>query len=147
MSVFPAESICASSPCQHQGTCTEMETGYTCYCQPGWTGDHCQIGETYPDSKLHGANMGTSWGRQDPGGSHVGPMNFAVWVASNDRHTRHNLTDRVETATARFSVFRFVWAGYYVIVQWRKRRHIHFLRYGKAVNIPLIDLPMSIRIH
>ena len=23
--------------------------------------------------------MGPIWGRQDPGGPHVGPMNFAVW--------------------------------------------------------------------
>ena len=34
----------------------------------------------YPDNKVHGANMGTIWGRQDPGGPHVGPMNFAIWV-------------------------------------------------------------------
>ena len=27
-----------------------------------------------PDSKVHGANMGPIWGRQDPGGPHVGPM-------------------------------------------------------------------------
>ena len=33
-----------------------------------------------PDSKVHGANMGPIWGRQDPGGLHVGPMNFALWV-------------------------------------------------------------------
>ena len=32
-----------------------------------------------PDSKVHGANMGPIWDRQDPGGPHVGPMNFAVW--------------------------------------------------------------------
>ena len=32
-----------------------------------------------PDSKVHGANMGPIWGRQDPGGPHVGPMNFANW--------------------------------------------------------------------
>ena len=31
-----------------------------------------------PDSKVHGANMGSIWGRQDPGGPHVGPMNFAI---------------------------------------------------------------------
>ena len=31
-----------------------------------------------PDSKVHGANMGPIWGRQDPGGVHVGPMNFAI---------------------------------------------------------------------
>ena len=32
-----------------------------------------------PDSKVHGANMGPIWGRQDPGGPRVGPMNFAIW--------------------------------------------------------------------
>ena len=32
-----------------------------------------------PNSKVHGANMGPIWGRQDPGGPNVGPMNFAIW--------------------------------------------------------------------
>ena len=32
-----------------------------------------------PDSKVHEANMGPIWGRQDPGGPHVGTMNFAIW--------------------------------------------------------------------
>ena len=32
-----------------------------------------------PDSKVHGAKMGPRWGRQEPGGPHVGPMNFAIW--------------------------------------------------------------------
>ena len=35
-----------------------------------------------PNSKIHGANMGPIWGRQDPGGPHVGPMDFAIWVCS-----------------------------------------------------------------
>ena len=35
--------------------------------------------EADPDSKVHGAYMGTTWGRQDPGGPHVGPMNLAIW--------------------------------------------------------------------
>ena len=33
----------------------------------------------YPDSKVHGANMGPIWGRQDPGGPYVGPVKFAIW--------------------------------------------------------------------
>ena len=33
-----------------------------------------------PNSKVHGANMGPIWGRQGPGGHHVGPMNFAIWA-------------------------------------------------------------------
>ena len=33
-----------------------------------------------PDSKAHGAIMGPMWGRQNPGGPQLGPMNFAIWV-------------------------------------------------------------------
>ena len=40
---------------------------------------HCKILKNTPDSKVHGANMGPSWGRQDPVGPHVGPKNFAIW--------------------------------------------------------------------
>ena len=36
--------------------------------------------QNYPDSKVYGANMGPTWGRQDPGGPHVGPMNIVIWV-------------------------------------------------------------------
>ena len=35
-----------------------------------------------PDSKVHGANMGPIWDRQDPGEPHVGPMNLAIWDVS-----------------------------------------------------------------
>ena len=37
---------------------------------------------TVPDNKVHGANMGPIWGRQDPGGYHVGPIKFAIWDVS-----------------------------------------------------------------
>ena len=47
--------------------------------------EHCLLGAEIrnfcwadPDSKVHGANMGPIWGRQDPGGPHVGPMNIAI---------------------------------------------------------------------
>ena len=35
--------------------------------------------DAIPDSKDPGAYMGPTWGRQDPGGPHVGPMDFAIW--------------------------------------------------------------------
>ena len=41
--------------------------------------DFIGIAVIVPDSKVHVANMGPIWGRQDPGGPHVGPMNFAIW--------------------------------------------------------------------
>ena len=30
-------------------------------------------------ARFMGANMEPIWGRRDPGGPHVGPMNFAIW--------------------------------------------------------------------
>ena len=34
-----------------------------------------------PNNKVRGANMEPIWGRQDPYGPHIGPMNFAIWEA------------------------------------------------------------------
>ena len=39
-----------------------------------------QLRGAYPDGKVYGADMGPIWGWQDPGGPHVGPMNFAIWI-------------------------------------------------------------------
>ena len=38
---------------------------------------------TFPDSKVHGACVGPTWDRQDPGGPHVGPVNLAITVLNN----------------------------------------------------------------
>ena len=40
----------------------------------------CVVGVGYPDSKAHRNTMGPIWGRQVPGGPHVGPMKFIIWV-------------------------------------------------------------------
>ena len=39
----------------------------------------CLEKQGVPDSKIHGANVGPTWGRQDPGGPHAGHMNLAIW--------------------------------------------------------------------
>ena len=38
----------------------------------------------YPDKKVHEAYMGHTWGQQDPGGSHVGPMILVIWVPTQE---------------------------------------------------------------
>ena len=35
--------------------------------------------QSTPDSKVHEANTGPIWGRQDLGGPHVGPVNLVIW--------------------------------------------------------------------
>ena len=62
---------------------------------PKWWREHQWVGNdgmdfdqtTFPDSKVHGANMGPIWGRQDPGGPHVGHMNLVIWVGWSYKHT------------------------------------------------------------
>ena len=55
-----------------------------------------QLGKIYPYSNVHGANMEPIWGRQDPDGPHVGPMNFAIWGAkqASDVHNTDPLRDK-----------------------------------------------------
>ena len=46
----------------------------------GWIAPVTRFGwqHNFPDSKVDGAKMGHTWGRQDPGGPHAGPMNLAT---------------------------------------------------------------------
>ena len=61
----------------------EAPKGFHHYCHDAnYANFVTECWDNYPDSKVHGANMGPIWGRQDPGGTHVGPMNFAIWVQS-----------------------------------------------------------------
>ena len=47
--------------------------------------------ETYADIKVHGANMGSIWGRQDPGGPYVGPMNLAIWDKEGETMKKYKI--------------------------------------------------------
>ena len=57
---------------------------------------NCTVCINYPDYKVHGANMGPIWGRQDPGGPYVGPMNFAIWVVTQSK-VRHRSSDSTDS--------------------------------------------------
>ena len=58
----------------------DMFTAWLCFVLLWLCCEFQQIHTVYPDSKIHGANIGPTWGRQDPGGPHVGHMNLAIWV-------------------------------------------------------------------
>ena len=50
-----------------------------------------------PDSKVHGANMGLIWGRQDSGEPYVGPMNFAIWHFITDNKTKNSDRSKIKS--------------------------------------------------
>ena len=62
--------------CSDNGLSIRRPSSIWCWRSTNWTSGN------NPDSKVHGANMGPIWGRQDPGGPHVGPMKFSIWEAS-----------------------------------------------------------------
>ena len=59
----------------------------------------CDLSSTldYPDSKVHGANMGPTWVLSAPDGPHVGPMNLAIRVVEGLPHVsttfQNSITD------------------------------------------------------
>ena len=50
-----------------------------------WKAVSIMLNHQLPDSKVHEANMGPIWGRQDPGGPHVGHRNLAIWAVAGKR--------------------------------------------------------------
>ena len=54
--------------------------------QSSWFKFHCnafprvQLTINQSDSKVRGANIGPTWGQEDPGGPIVDPMNLAIWA-------------------------------------------------------------------
>ena len=40
----------------------------------------CDKTRPHPDSKVYEDSTGPTWGRQDPGGPHVAPLNLVIWA-------------------------------------------------------------------
>ena len=62
-----------------------------------------------PDGKVHGANMEPIWGRQDPDGSHVGPVNFAIWGYPENMLNKEWSVPRLETITNHVTSHLWKW--------------------------------------
>ena len=43
-----------------------------------WWSPTPSLSKRDPEGKVHRANIGPIWGRQDPSGPHAGPMNFCL---------------------------------------------------------------------
>ena len=57
----------------------------------------CSCGSSGQEVRIHGANMRPIWGRQDPGGPQVGPMNsnFCVPVTGSFPSQRSSYVESV----------------------------------------------------
>ena len=76
--------------------------------------------------------MGPIWVRQDPGGSHVGPMNFAIWATDCFRRRLYHMDNSMSallevlisfsyTATVDMELsYLSLWG--YNFVSWREMR-------------------------
>ena len=73
--------------------------------KPSWILQPVQI-DTYPDSKVCGANMVPIWGRQDPGGPHVGLMNLAIWVVLTS--IKHLFVRCIILYSSNISIFNYM---------------------------------------
>ena len=69
-----------------------------------------------PESKVHGANMGPIWGRQDPGGPQVGPMNFVMLGGMEQKSEPSTLEI--------FPVALFSFAGVCLVIFWNLTCHV-----------------------
>ena len=94
-----------------------------------------------PDNKVHEAGMGPTWGRQDPGGPHVGPMNFAIRAGIN-------LTIAVQAMLIAFYVHRITilltssirlpWCyvqNHLLSLGWLCYWHVRYLRWDAGATV------------
>ena len=79
-----------------------------------------------PDSKVHGANMGPIWGRQDPGGPHVGPMNFAIWD-STEQEVKHRFFFN-------FAAYQWLWVYLHKPADIIHYRHLDLASYKSPLR-------------
>ena len=84
--------------------------------------------ENYPDSKIHGANMGPTCVLSVPGGSHVGPMNFAFWICLSRQISRKINVKLLATAIMlpwfdAFACYKITQTRRWIYVRSRAFRH------------------------
>ena len=93
-----------------------------------------------PDSKVHVVNMGPIWGRQDPGGPHVGPMNFAIWDVP------YVFVDTTEVDKTNFKWTPFFFSDVYLLIYFETSlctKHI-LMDYNNYIVIWFKDWPKKL---
>ena len=105
----------------------------------------------FPYNKVHGANMGSIWGRQDPGGPPAGLMNFATWVESKHKHfvlkkmyTEYSLKNTPILCKSQCvqSLKKNVyhWAAYSISLYWLRHFCCSLPRIPRHIKVKLVDI-------
>ena len=71
--------------------------------------------------------MGPIWGRQDPGGPHVGPMNFVIWVGNQQvdkNYMYNNMHFHIMLQSHKKGLDTTI--RIYCIGSWEKLRHVRY---------------------
>ena len=82
-----------------------------------------------PDSKVHGANMGPIWGRQDPGGPHVGPWTLlseslsGTYTQQTQISWNISLCDFIMGVISNYNTYRY-WSMVQKWIYWIKSKCI-----------------------
>ena len=98
-SLNPTQSHFHGQPSTREGEPANIKEPTGCQ-PPVLSQTLCMFMIIYPDSKVHGADMGPTWVLSDPDGPHVGPMNLAIRVGYH-KSMLHPLTNtRSETGPA-----------------------------------------------
>ena len=77
-------------------------------------------------ARFMGPTWGPIWGRQDPGGPHVGPMNFAIWV--------------IKVAQNIFIYTHFITSNTYILLGFSCLLHFFFQSTRKLCKIRMFKI-------
>ena len=110
------KKIYSLSPC---GTHTKLRTAFqfslsspVCKGQTWYllTNSWIIVLRSFPDSKVHGANMGPTWVLSVPDGPHVGPMNLAIRVAAGSVEDKPGEPTRIKDCLKhKIYIYMFSW--------------------------------------
>ena len=93
--------------------------------------------ETTPDSKVHGASMGPTSGRQDLGGPHVGHMNFALCPIY-----KHSEKKTAEYTVYIYTRVLFLTAGVMLDTRWSSGKTFHIFTH---LDIPCYKMTFQLQ--
>ena len=101
-SILPVRERCRVFLVDSNSALYSAPTTIVVYVKSYYIGPHYNgiILYMFPNSKVHGANMGPIWGQQDPGGPHASPMNLVIWGITlfpwvmNIIHNKENICNK-----------------------------------------------------